>query len=77
MADWVQRPVGSQAQGNNIVISHLVIYGGIGFVIACVVAVKYGPWFKKTSTQVANTVDNVADNIKNVVNKDGTSSNNS
>lgn len=77
MADWVQHPFGPQAQGNNIVISHLVIYGGIGFVIACVVAVKYGPWFKKTSTQVTNAVDNAADNIKNVVKKDGTSSNNS
>jgi hypothetical protein len=58
------------------VISHLVIYGGIGFVIACVVAVRYGPWFKKTSAQVDQTVTNVTNNIKDVVSKDDKQSSN-
>jgi hypothetical protein len=41
-----------------------IIYGGIGFIIACVIAVKYGPWFKKTSTTVTDDVDNVVTDVK-------------
>ncbi len=47
-----------------------VIYGGIGFIIACVVAVRYGPWFKKTSEKVDSAVTNATDAVKNVVTKD-------
>lgn len=52
----------------------LIIYAGIGFVIACVLAVRYGPWFKKTSEQVDTTVTNVTNNIKDVVTKNDNTS---
>jgi hypothetical protein len=45
----------------------LIIGCGVGFVIACILAVKYGPWFKKTSTTVTDDVTNAANNIKNEV----------
>ena len=47
---------------------------GVGFVVACVLAVKYGPWFKKTSTTVAQDVTNVEDNIKKEVTTNGSNS---
>lgn len=50
-----------------------IIILGVGFVIACVIAVRYGPWFKKASTQVNDVVTNVEDNVKTVVSKDSTS----
>jgi len=45
-----------------------------GFIIACVVAVKYGPWFKKTSTTVTQDVTNVENNIKKEAGSDGNNS---
>lgn len=44
-----------------------IILIGIGFVIACVVAVKYGPWFKKTSTAVTDDVTNIENKVKSDV----------
>lgn len=50
----------------------IIIYCAIGFVIACVVAVKYGPWFKKTSTTVTDDVTNVVNDVKTDVTNNGT-----
>lgn len=52
-----------------------IIILGVGFVIACVLAVRYGPWFKKTSTQVNNVVTNVEDDVKSVATKDASTTN--
>lgn len=42
----------------------MAIYIGIGFVIACVLAVKAKAWFSNASTKVTNVVDNVVDKTK-------------
>jgi hypothetical protein len=51
-----------------------IVAVAVGFVVACVVAVKYGPWFKKTSTTVTQDVTNVENNIKKEVTTNGNNS---
>lgn len=51
-----------------------IVLLGAGFVIACIVAVRYAPWFKKTSTEVNTDVGNVIADVKGDVSKDSKAS---